>query len=246
MGFHRHDRAALVWAKMRFLAAETDSAVSVEHACVVCGTVLHAAGVGLSLAVGAGFAEPFFATDERSRELEDLQFTLGEGPAWEVVHGGMLLVVTDVTSSETSLRWPMFAPEAIDRGVKSIIAVPIQAGAINLGVVDCYRELAGFPSREGQAEALVCADAVLALAVAEVGSGGPGLADVIDRALTGHHDRVHQAAGMVSVQLDVGLVDALARLRAHAYAHDRKLDEVAMDVVRRRITFRSGSRRTCA
>ncbi|RSM67011.1 hypothetical protein DMH03_08075 [Amycolatopsis sp. WAC 01376] len=244
MGFRRRDRAALVWAKMSFLASETDSAVSVEHACVVCGNVLEAAGVGLTLAVGGGVAEPFFATDERSRELEDLQFTLGEGPAWEVVRGGMLLVVTDVTSSETSLRWPMFAPEAIDRGVKSIIAVPIRTGATKLGVVDCYRELAGFPSREGQAEALVCADAVIALAVADVGTGGtggPGMAEVIDREFTGHHDRVHQAAGMVSAQLGIGPVDALARLRAHAYADDRDLDEVAMDVMRRRITFRSES-----
>ncbi|WP_233621843.1 hypothetical protein [Amycolatopsis sp. WAC 04182] len=62
----------------------------------------------------------------------------------------MLGVVTDVTSSEASLRWPIFAPEAIDRSVKSIIAVPIQAGAIKVGVVDCYREFAGAPATVGR------------------------------------------------------------------------------------------------
>ncbi|WP_235096905.1 ANTAR domain-containing protein [Amycolatopsis decaplanina] len=215
--------------------------MSVKHACVVCGEVLEATGVGLTLAAGGGLAEPVFATDDRSRELEDLQFTLGEGPAVEVVRGGMLVVVTDVTSSEASLRWPMFAPEAIDRGVKSIIAVPIQAGAIKLGAVDCYREFAGFPSSEGQAQALVCAEAVIPLAIAEVDVGRPGLAEWIDREFTDHHDRVHQAAGMVSVQLDIGLADALARMRAYAYAHGRKLDEVAEDVVRRRVKFRPES-----
>ncbi|WP_340686393.1 ANTAR domain-containing protein [Amycolatopsis coloradensis] len=191
------------------------------------------------LTPGEGLAEPIFATDERSRELEDLQFTLGEGPALEVARGGMLVVVTDLTSSEAALRWPMFAPEAIDRSVKSIIAVPIQAGAIKVGVVDCYREFAGSLSREGRAQALVCADAVITLAIAEAGTGKPGLAGLIDRRFTGHRDRVHQAAGMVSVQLGVGLADALARLRAYAYANDRRLDEVAMDVVLRRVTFRS-------
>ncbi|MGY6657788.1 GAF and ANTAR domain-containing protein [Amycolatopsis sp. TRM77291] len=239
MGIRRHDRAASVWAKMCFLASETDSPVSVEHACVICGQVLDAAGVGLTLTAG-GLAEPVFATDERSRELEDLQFTLGEGPAVEVARGGMLVVVTDVTSSEVSLRWPMFAPEAIDRSVKSIIAVPIRAGAVKVGVVDCYREFAGAPSRERRAQALVCAEAVITLAIAEADAGGPGLAGLIDRGFTGHRDRVHQAAGMVSVQLDIGLADALARLRAFAYANDRKLDEVARDVVLRRVTFRSG------
>ncbi|MBB5853360.1 GAF and ANTAR domain-containing protein [Amycolatopsis umgeniensis] len=234
----RPDRAARVWAKLRFLASETDSAVTVEHTCVVCGDVLEAAGVGLTLVTGGGLAEPVFATDERSRELEDLQFTLGEGPALEVLNGGMLLVVTDVTSSEAALRWPMFAPEAIDRGVKSIIAVPIQAGAIKMGVVDCYRDLAGFPSREGQAEALVCAEAAITLAVADVDVGRPGLAEVIDLEFTEHRAQVHQATGMVSVQLCIGLGDALARLRAHAYVNDRKLGDVAEDVVLRRVTFR--------
>ncbi|MEV7555054.1 hypothetical protein AB0N89_36020 [Amycolatopsis sp. NPDC089917] len=76
-------------------------------------------------------------------------------------------VITDVTGSEAARRRPVFVPEAIDRGVKSIIAVPIQAGAIKMGVVDCYREPAGLPSSEGQAEALTRAEAAVALAAAE-------------------------------------------------------------------------------
>ncbi|ONF64415.1 ANTAR domain-containing protein [Amycolatopsis keratiniphila] len=236
MTLRRHDRAAQVWSKMRFLASETDSVVTVEHACVVCGEMLEAAGAGLTLATGTGLPEPVFATDARSRELEELQFTLGEGPALDVSRGGMLVVVTDVTSSEATLRWPMFAPEAIDCGVKSIIAVPVQVGAITLGAVDCYREFAGLPSREGLEKALVCAEAVITLALAD--TGAPVLGELIDREFTEHRARVHQAAGVVSAQLEIGLPDALARLRAYAYLNDRKLDEVAEDVVRRRVTFR--------
>ncbi|WP_228708094.1 ANTAR domain-containing protein [Amycolatopsis keratiniphila] len=198
--------------------------------------MLEAAGAGLTLATGTSLPEPVFATDARSRELEELQFTLGEGPALDVSRGGMLVVVTDVTSSEATLRWPMFAPEAIDCGVKSIIAVPVQVGAITLGAVDCYREFAGLPSREGLEKALVCAEAVITLALAD--TGAPVLGELIDREFTEHRARVHQAAGVVSAQLEIGLPDALARLRAYAYLNDRKLDEVAEDVVRRRVTFR--------
>jgi len=46
---------------------------------------------------------------------------------------------------------------------------------------------------------------------------------------------VHQATGMISVQLEVSLAEALVRLRAHAYANDRPLNEVAADVVARRL-----------
>jgi hypothetical protein len=48
---------------------------------------------------------------------------------------------------------------------------------------------------------------------------------------------VHQAAGMISVQLGMGVEEALTRLRAHAYAEDRRLADVARDVVARRLRF---------
>jgi hypothetical protein len=40
---------------------------------------------------------------------------------------------------------------------------------------------------------------------------------------------------MVMVQLGVSLAEAMSRLRAHAYAHDRRLGDVARDVVARRL-----------
>jgi hypothetical protein len=49
--------------------------------------------------------------------------------------------------------------------------------------------------------------------------------------------QVHQAAGMISVQLGVSLAEALVRLRARAFAEDRLIAEVAADVVARRLRF---------
>jgi hypothetical protein len=48
---------------------------------------------------------------------------------------------------------------------------------------------------------------------------------------------VHQAAGMVAVQLGVPVTDALLRLRAHAFSTDRLVVDVATDVVNRRLRF---------
>lgn len=46
-----------------------------------------------------------------------------------------------------------------------------------------------------------------------------------------------QAQGMVMIQLEVSLAEALSRLRAHAFVHNRKLGDVARDVVARRLAF---------
>jgi AmiR/NasT family two-component response regulator len=46
---------------------------------------------------------------------------------------------------------------------------------------------------------------------------------------------VHQASGVLSVQLDIGVGEALVRLRAYAFAHDRPLTDVAQDVVAHRL-----------
>ncbi len=60
------------------------------------------------------------------------------------------------------------------------------------------------------------------------------LAPVLDDAAS-HRAEVHQASGMVAVQLGVPVVDAAARLRAHAYAADRSVVDVARDIVERRL-----------
>ncbi|MGH3311543.1 MAG: ANTAR domain-containing protein [Streptomyces sp.] len=51
------------------------------------------------------------------------------------------------------------------------------------------------------------------------------------------HPEVHQATGMVTVQLGVTAAVALVRLRDYAFAQDRRLSEVAKDVVARRLRF---------
>ncbi len=51
------------------------------------------------------------------------------------------------------------------------------------------------------------------------------------------HAVVHQAAGMVSIQLDISVGEALVRLRAHAFATDRPLTEVAREVIARTLRF---------
>ena len=71
------------------------------------------------------------------------------------------------------------------------------------------------------------------------GAEEPGGAARWDRSWS-RHAEIHQATGMVLVQLDISATDALARLRAHAFVHQRLLIDVARDVVDRRLVFTEG------
>jgi AmiR/NasT family two-component response regulator len=52
---------------------------------------------------------------------------------------------------------------------------------------------------------------------------------------------VFQAQGTVMIQPNISLADAMARIHVRAYAEDRPLNEVAADIVARRLRFESGS-----
>jgi hypothetical protein len=67
-------------------------------------------------------------------------------------------------------------------------------------------------------------------AVARPGDTAPGL----DEALDGRSE-LFQAQGMVTVQLGITLTEAMARIRAPAFAENRPLREVAGDIVARRL-----------
>jgi len=55
-----------------------------------------------------------------------------------------------------------------------------------------------------------------------------------------HRAEIDQAAGMLTVQLGVSAAEAFARRRAFAYASDRRLAEVAGDIVARRLRLSPG------
>jgi hypothetical protein len=53
--------------------------------------------------------------------------------------------------------------------------------------------------------------------------------------LAQHRAEIDQATGMVSEQLGVAVAEAFVRLRAYAYVQDRRLSDVARDIVARRL-----------
>jgi len=104
---------------------------------------------------------------------------------------------------------------------------------VNLGVLDLYRIAPAGLSEPQWRDALSAADTAAVMMIGQRtdpgGEDHAGDNDSLDHALA-HRAEIHQATGMVLVQLGISATDALARLRAYAFAHERLLIDVARDV----------------
>ena len=201
--------------------------------CAVSAGVLGVAGAAVMVDGAAQWA-PLCASDAIAAQVDDLCLTLGEGPGLDAHRAGMPVSEPDLARPRRA-RWPSFSPPAVGAGVAAIFAFPLRAGAVRLGAVTLYQVHRGRLSDEQYADALVMAGVVASAVLAHQAGAPPGeLAEELET-LASSRAEVHQATGMISVQLEVSAAEALVRLRAHAYAEGRTLRDVAADVVGRRL-----------
>jgi len=149
------------------------------------------------------------------------------------------VLVPDLVAA--AARWPGFVPAAASLGVRAVFAVPLRIGAISVGALQAHRSTPG-PLRDGAlADAFALADALTLLLLHRQSPGAGRNPPAVNGSRPGlelpatYRAEVHQATGMISVQLQVTLAEALVRLRAYSYAEDRPIAEVAAEVVARRL-----------
>ena len=226
-------RPGRVWALVAAQAARRGGRVSAADACVAVVAAVEVTGAWLIAAGGAEADHLMWATDEVSELLAELQLTLGEGPGPDALAYGGPALASDLATGDATRCWPAFAPAAV-------FVFPLQMGAIRVGVMGLYREWSGPLSGSQLGDALVFADTATLLlleaqdrAAGEAAAGsGPGGQPA---GLAVHRAEIDQATGMLTEQLGVGIAEAFLRLRAYAYAHDRRLSDLAGDIVARRL-----------
>jgi hypothetical protein len=231
------DRESRIWRQI----AQTSfgSPVNVAHVCEAAVTGVGVDGAAVVVVTGPAVRDTVHATNRVAGELEEWQLTFGQGPCVDAYAAGGPVLVVDLDSPDYSKTWPVFTPAALGSGARAVFALPIQIGAIRLGVLDLYRTLPGALSPKELADASAFADAAGALLLDASAGIQPDTNDVtwqLDDP-TAHHAEVHQATGMILVQLGVTAEAAFARLRAYAFAHERRLGDVASDVISRRLCF---------
>jgi hypothetical protein len=232
------ERSVKVWAWIA-AAHDVDAPVSIATLCRAAVLRLGVDGASVTAVSGPVAREPVFASDEVSARLEEFQFTTGEGPDADDFRLGSPMLIPEL--GLVTARWPGFVSAAMAVSARAVFSFPLQAGAIQVGVLSLYRARPGPLGAEELADALVFADIALQLLL-DVSSGLVGSPDYqpLD-GVPGAQAEVHQATGMISVQLGVSLEEAFVRLRAHAFANGAALGDVAGDVVRRRLRFGPGS-----
>ena len=189
----------------------------------------------LSAVAAAGQLELLWAdpVNRLGNDLDDLQYTLGEGPSIDAARLHHTVSVADLAASPTS-RWPAFQPAALRTGARAVIAVPFIFGVGPIGVLTGYRTTAG-PFPDEQRRKLHQFTQVLLRLLLQTPVGQLVLRADPSKGLALHRAEVHQATGILTVQLDIPLGPALALLRAYAYSHDRPLLSVARDIVAHRL-----------
>ncbi len=215
------------------LLAERDGS-SVPRLCDVAVEVTAVSGAGVMLFADGRPQASLCSTDDVSLLIEEAQYTLGEGPCVDAHRLGQVISEPDLGGANCA-RWAAFSREAFDAGARAVFGYPIRLGAARLGALNLYRDQPGALSDDQHIDALVMADvAARAILTAQAEAASDHLGAGLDGDMN-LWAIVHQAAGMVSVQLAIPVSDALVRLRAHAFVTDRLVAHVALDVVERRL-----------
>lgn len=219
-------------------ALVADGSSEVDAVCALCVSHLSVSGAGATVlahigeAAGDGLRRGLVhATNEISSGLEDLQLTVGEGPCLDAFASGGPVLIADL-AAETS-RWPGFGPGALKLGAAALFSFPLQVGVVRLGSLDLYSDVPGPLAGELLSDALILADLVTQAIVHDL--DGHATEDL--SWLDDPHAEVHQASGMLQVQLNSTTEVALLRLRSYAYTHELPITEVARQVVSRQLRF---------
>jgi len=197
---------------------------------------LGAQGVGLALISSPQARSLLSASGALAGRVEELQFSLGEGPCLDAFWAGVP-TYEPFLATEGRDRWPLFAMAAVAAGVEAVFSFPLQVGEVRFGVLDVAHDVPGMLAAGVLADALALADiATETILALQTGTDEDRVADELG-GIGSERIVVHQATGMIAAQAGIGVGDALAWLRAHAYADDRHIYDVASDVVAGSLMF---------
>ena len=207
-----------------------------------CVEATQVTGAGIMLMVDGEHRGTLSTSDAAIAVVEELQFTLGEGPCVDTCTTGRPVLEANLRHPE-QVRWQGLSGPALDAGVEAIFGFPLTVGTLRIGALDLYSDRPRPLSPAQFANALDMADIVAHTILELQAHAAPGALAGELEAATGLRMVVHQAAGMLAVQLDISVADALSTIRAHAFSTAIPIDRVGRSIVNRelRLGDESGS-----
>jgi transcriptional regulator with GAF, ATPase, and Fis domain len=202
--------------------------------CAASADVIGVRGAGVVLLSERRTLGNVCVSDAVIQAVEDAQYVLGEGPCVDAFHSRQPVLVADLAADA---RWPEFRRGALAAGMQAAFGYPLLVGPSCIGALDLFNDHAGALSDEQHANALAVAHVAGRTVLGWQSTAEPGLLAWQLEHVSENRAVVHQATGMISAQAEMSVGDAMALLRASAFAEDRPIGEVASDVVARRLRF---------
>ncbi len=213
-----------------------------ENSFTLCGAVAaftQLSGAGIVLSSPGPHYTRFCASDETALQLLETEIALGEGPGRDACRTNFASDVPDLYQDNG--RWLAYARAAVEHGARAVFGFPVTIGAIRVGALVLYRDEPGPLSDLQESDAYLAAS-VAGRAILNWRAGAPSgtLADELGLTLSFDFS-VHQAAGMVAVQANLDLSDAMVLLRAHAIGSGVAMTDLSKRVVARAIAYDDAS-----
>jgi GAF domain-containing protein len=199
-----------------------------DVAALAAGVVSPPASCGITLERGA---QPFTVASSgaMAAHVDEVQYARNDGPCLEAMRTGHAVTVEDM-ARET--RWDGYPAHALAYGVRSSLSLPLTIDERTRGALNLYAALgSAFPQEVHQRVELFARQASAVLTVVTRQSRQVVLSDQLREALA-NRSVIDQALGIVMDQQGCDAAQAFAVLREASQHSNRKLRDVAAELVR--------------
>lgn len=184
-------------------------------------------GAGLTL-LEVDRADTVVKSDPFVREVDDIQYRIGEGPCISAAATGQTVRSGSLSADR---RWPRFGPRVGRLGVHSVLSLPLQVQGKVIGAMNVYaRSKDAFDDRAERIGQLFAVPAAIAVQNAQVLAQTQRLAANLQRALT-NRAVIDQAIGILISRSGISADEAFERLCAMSQSNHIKVAALATSIV---------------
>ncbi|WP_199255989.1 GAF and ANTAR domain-containing protein [Mycolicibacterium mengxianglii] len=184
-------------------------------------------GAGLTL-VHDEAPNTVVASAEFVREVDAIQYRLGEGPCVTAALEGRTIRSGSLSGEKA---WPRFGPRVGRLGVHSVLSLPLTSAAGIVGALNVYAHAKhAFDERASQLGELFAIPAGISVHTAQQLDKARRVAGQLQSALSSRAV-IDQAVGIVMSRSGCAAVEAFDKLRVISQTEHRKLADVAQQVV---------------
>jgi len=184
-------------------------------------------GAGLTL-IEARRSDTIVATDDFVRDVDAIQYSLGEGPCINAANEKRTYTSGSLGGES---RWPRFGPRVARLGVHSVLSLPLITPDGVFGAMNVYaKEKGAFDEHAIAIGELFSTPAAIAVENAQVLAQAKRLAANLQAALVSRAV-IDQALGIIMSRTGGTAEEAFDRLRSRSQAEHTKVSAVAQSVV---------------